>query len=47
MIIRRVKDKPVLNLIIDGQEGSAGMETRLESFLDIIKFKKDDYSGII
>lgn len=47
VIIRRVKDKPVLNLIVDGQEGSAGMETRLESFLDIIKLKKDDYSGII
>ncbi|WIV11631.1 acyl-CoA dehydratase activase-related protein [Proteiniborus sp. MB09-C3] len=47
IIIRRVKDKPILNLIVDGQEGSAGMETRLESFLDIIKFKKDDYSGII
>ncbi|WP_352419763.1 acyl-CoA dehydratase activase-related protein [Proteiniborus sp.] len=45
IIIRRVKDKPILNLIVDGQEGSAGMETRLESFLDIIKFKKDDYSG--
>lgn len=47
IIIRRVKDKPILNLIVDGQDGSAGMETRLESFLDIIKFKKDDYSGNI
>lgn len=43
IILRRVKDKPILNLIIDGQEGSAGIETRLESFLDIIQFKKDDY----
>lgn len=45
MIIRKVKDKPILNLTVDGQEGSAGIETRLESFLDIIKFKKDDYNG--
>lgn len=45
IIMRRVKDKPILNLIIDGQEGSAGIETRLESFLDIIKFKRNDYSG--
>ncbi|WP_089609750.1 acyl-CoA dehydratase activase-related protein [Dehalobacterium formicoaceticum] len=45
IIIRRVKNKPILNLTVDGQEGSAGMETRLESFLDIIKFKKDDYRG--
>lgn len=47
ILIRRVKDKPILNLIVDGQEGSAGLETRLESFLDIIKFKKDDYCGVI
>ena len=40
IILRRVKDKPILNLIIDGQEGSAGIETRLESFLDIIQFKR-------
>lgn len=45
IIIRRVKNKPILNLMVDGQEGSAGIETRLESFLDIIKFKKDDYNG--
>lgn len=45
IINRRVKDKPILTLIIDGQEGTAGIETRLESFLDIIKFKKEDYSG--
>jgi predicted nucleotide-binding protein (sugar kinase/HSP70/actin superfamily) len=45
IIIRRVKDKPILNLILDGQEGSAGVETRLESFIDIIKFKKEDYNG--
>ncbi|WP_407306472.1 acyl-CoA dehydratase activase-related protein [Desulfosporosinus sp. SB140] len=43
MIIRRVKDKPILNLMIDGQEGNAGIETRLESFVDIIRFKKDDF----
>lgn len=45
IIIRRVKDKPVLNLVLDGQEGSAGIETRLESFLDIIRFKRNDFSG--
>lgn len=42
ILIRRVKDKPILNLIVDGQEGSAGVETRLESFLDIIRFKRED-----
>lgn len=45
IIIRRIKDKPILNLLIDGQEGSAGLETRIESFVDIINFKRDDYIG--
>jgi len=44
IITRRVKDKPILNLILDGQEGTAGLQTRLESFLDIINFKR--YSRI-
>jgi predicted nucleotide-binding protein (sugar kinase/HSP70/actin superfamily) len=39
-VIRRVKDTPVLNLLLDGQEGSAGVETRLESFIDIIRFRR-------
>jgi predicted nucleotide-binding protein (sugar kinase/HSP70/actin superfamily) len=47
IILRRVKDKPILNIMLDGQEGSAGIETRLDSFIDIIKFKGDDYSGQI
>lgn len=40
IIIRRVKDKPILNLVLDGQEASAGIETRLESFMDIINYRK-------
>jgi predicted nucleotide-binding protein (sugar kinase/HSP70/actin superfamily) len=45
IIIRRIKDKPILNLLLDGQEGTAGLETRLESFVDIIKFKRDEFVG--
>jgi predicted nucleotide-binding protein (sugar kinase/HSP70/actin superfamily) len=45
IIIRRVKDKPILNLILDGQEGGAGLETRLESFVDIINFRRNDLIG--
>ena len=41
MIIRKIKDRPIINLILDGQEGTAGIETRLESFIDIIRIKKD------
>lgn len=45
IIIRRVKDKPILNLTIDGLDGITGLETRLESFVDIIRFKRDDHNG--
>lgn len=41
ILIRRVKGVPMLNLLMDSQEGSAGIETRLESFLDIIHFRKE------
>lgn len=41
MIVRKNKDKPIISLILDGQEGTAGLETRLESFVDIIKLKRD------
>lgn len=40
LIARRVKGVPMLNLVLDSQSGTAGVETRLESFIDIIKFKK-------
>ena len=42
MIIRKNKDVPIINLILDEQEGTAGRETRIESFIDIIKLKKGD-----
>ncbi len=41
MILRRLKDKPMITLILDGQEGTAGMETRIESFIDIIRIKEE------
>jgi predicted nucleotide-binding protein (sugar kinase/HSP70/actin superfamily) len=40
LLLRRVTDKPMLNLVLDAQNGTAGVETRLESFLDIIRFQK-------
>lgn len=40
MILRKVHGQQILNLVIDGQEGIAGIETRLESFVDIILLKK-------
>jgi predicted nucleotide-binding protein (sugar kinase/HSP70/actin superfamily) len=40
LITRKVKDVPMLNLVLDSQSGTAGIETRLESFVDIIRFKE-------
>ena len=40
LIVRVMKDKPVLSLIIDEQDASAGILTRLESFTDIIMAKR-------
>lgn len=44
-IIRRVKDRPILNLLLDSQEGTAGMETRIESFVDILRYRKEAQHG--
>ena len=41
LLTHRIKDVPVLNLVLDTQTGTAGIETRLESFLDIIHLKKE------
>ncbi len=41
MLVRRIK-KAMVTLILDVQDGTAGRETRLESFIDIIKLKKEE-----
>ncbi len=40
LLTRRLSGTPLLNLVLDEQSGVAGIETRLESFVDIIRFKK-------
>ena len=42
LLIRRIKGTPVLPLVLDTQSGMAGIETRIESFLDIIRFQKGE-----
>ena len=39
-IMRTVQGTPILNLMIDAQSGTAGVETRIESFVDILRFQK-------
>ena len=45
MIVRKVKDLPILTLTMDAQDGTAGLETRLESYVDILNFKKEQVHG--
>lgn len=40
-LMRRVQGIPILHLTIDAQSGSAGMQTRIESFIDILRFKQE------
>jgi len=41
LIIRTTKDKPILSLVLDEHDAGAGIQTRLESFIDIIEVKND------
>lgn len=40
LVIRKVKNPPVINLVMDELQGEAGIETRIESFIDIIQERK-------
>lgn len=40
MITKKVKDIPIISIIIDELNNSSGLITRLESFIDIINMKK-------
>ena len=42
LLIRQIKDKPILSLVIDEQNASAGIQTRLESFTDIIMANRQE-----
>ena len=35
--VRRLNGLPTINIVMDGQSGTAGLETRLESFVDILE----------
>jgi predicted nucleotide-binding protein (sugar kinase/HSP70/actin superfamily) len=39
LIMRKIKDVPMTNLIIDSNFGEAGLHTRIESFIDILEAK--------
>lgn len=39
-VMRCIQGTPILNLMIDAQSGTAGVETRIESFVDILRFQQ-------
>ena len=41
LLTRRLKNIPILSMTLDGQDATAGMETRIESFIDILHLRKD------
>lgn len=44
ILARKLKGIPFLNLVLDSQSGTAGVETRLESFVDIIRLQKETHT---
>ncbi len=41
LLTRKLQELPILVLTLDAQDGSAGLETRLESFVDILQFRRE------
>jgi len=42
LAIRKIDDIPSINIILDESTAEAGLQTRLESFIDIIKARRDN-----
>lgn len=43
LVIRRVHDLPIIQLFLDEQQSDAGLQTRIESFLDILSERRRQY----
>lgn len=39
-VARCIQGKPILSLTVDAQSGTAGLETRVESFIDILRYQQ-------
>ena len=39
-VARRAGNTPLLSLTVDAQSGTAGLETRIESFIDILRYRR-------
>lgn len=47
LTMRSIKDIPSINILLDEQDGNAGIYTRLESFFDILDERKKLQKGIL
>lgn len=43
LILRKITDLPMLNILINESTAEAGLQTRLESFIDILKMKENNH----
>lgn len=41
LVLKKIKNKPIINIIVDENNSNTGVITRLESFIDIIKMKEE------
>lgn len=42
LAMRKIKDVPYINIVLDEQDADAGLQTRIESFVDILNMKERD-----
>jgi predicted nucleotide-binding protein (sugar kinase/HSP70/actin superfamily) len=42
LAVRKIKGIPIITLVIDEHSGETGMQTRLESFVDILRMRRGD-----
>ena len=40
LCVRKIKDTPILVIVLDELQGEAGLRTRIESFVDLIEFRR-------
>ncbi len=40
LCVRKIKDKPILVIVLDELQGDTGLRTRIESFVDLIDFRR-------
>jgi predicted nucleotide-binding protein (sugar kinase/HSP70/actin superfamily) len=42
LCLRKIKDRPTMSIVLDEQQGEAGVRTRLESFVDLVRMRRGD-----